>query len=184
MFEQLTELVKQYGGEAVINNPAVPNEQNDAVMSEASSSIIDGLKSMVANGNISELAEMFQGNNAGNNSNPVVKNLIEQVSGNLGSKFGLSTETSTGVANNLIPQVLESLINKAKNPNDSSLNIQDIINSISGGNGGSLMDAVSKYGGQFGLDQDGDGKVGMSDVTAAVSKKGGLGGLLGRLFRK
>lgn len=184
MFEQLTELVKQYGGEAVVNNSAVPNEQNDAVMSEASSSIIDGLKSMVANGNISELAEMFQGNNAGNNSNPVVKNLIEQVSGNLGSKFGLSSEASTGVASNLIPQVLESLVNKAKDPNDSSLNIQDLINSISGGNGGGLMDAVSKYGGQFGLDQDGDGKVGMSDVTAAVSKKGGLGGLLGRLFGK
>jgi len=184
MFEQLSELVKQYGGEAVVNNSAVPNEQNDAVISEASSSIIDGLKSMVANGNISELAEMFQGNNAGNNSNPVVKNLIEQVSGNLGSKFGLSSEASTGVASNLIPQVLESLVNKAKDPNDSSLNIQDIINSISGGNGGGLMEAVSKYGGQFGLDQDGDGKVGMSDVTATVSKKGGLGGLLGRLFGK
>jgi hypothetical protein len=184
MFEQLTELVKQYGGEAVVNNPAVPNEQNDAVMSEASSSIIEGLKSMVANGNISELAEMFQGNNAGNNSNPVVKNLIEQVSGNLGSKFGLSSEASTGVASNLIPQVLESLVNKAKDPNDSSLNIQDIINSISGGNGGGLMDAVSKYGGQFGLDQDGDGKVNMEDVTSVVSKKGGLGGLLGRLFGK
>ena len=182
MFEQLTELVKQYGGEAVVNNPAVPNDQNDAVMNEASSSIVDGLKNMVANGNVSELAELFQGKSG--SSSPVVKNLIEQVSGNLGSKFGLSSEASTGVAHNLIPQVLESLVNKAKDPNDSSLNIQDIINSISGGNGGGLMEAVSKYGGQFGLDQDGDGKVGMSDVTAAVSKKGGLGGLLGRLFGK
>ena len=98
--------------------------------------------------------------------------------------FWLSSDASTGFYINLIPQVLESLVNKAKDPNDSSLNIQDIINSISGGNGGGLMEAVSKYGGQFGLDQDGDGKVGMSDVTAAVSKKGGLGGLLGRLFGK
>jgi hypothetical protein len=46
------------------------------------------------------------------------------------------------------------------------------------------MDAVSKYGGQFGLDQNNDGKVDMEDVTAVVSKKGGLGGLLGRLFGK
>lgn len=182
MFDQLTELVKQYGGEAVINNSAVPNDQNDAVMNEASSSIVNGLKNMAANGNLSELAELFQGKTSG--SSPVVKNLIEQVSGNLGSKFGLSNEASTGVANNLIPQVLESLINKAKDPNDSSFNIQDIVNSISGGNGGGLMDAVSKYGGQFGLDQNGDGKVDMSDVTAAVSKKGGFGGLLGKLFGK
>ena len=35
MFDQLSELVKQFGGEAVVNNPAVPNEQNDAVMQEA-----------------------------------------------------------------------------------------------------------------------------------------------------
>ena len=47
MFEQLTELVKQYGGEAVVNNPAVPNDQNDAVMNEASSSIVDGLKNIL-----------------------------------------------------------------------------------------------------------------------------------------
>ena len=184
MLENLEQLIRDNAQDLIVKNNAVPNEQNDAVMSEASSSIIDGLKSMVANGNISELAEMFQGNNAGNNSNPVVKNLIEQVSGNLGSKFGLSSEASTGVASNLIPQVLESLVNKAKDPNDSSLNIQDIINSISGGNGGSLMDAVSKYGGQFGLDQNNDGKVDMEDVTSVVSKKGGLGGLLGRLFGK
>ena len=32
MFEQLTELVKQYGGDAVVNNPAVLNEQNEAVL--------------------------------------------------------------------------------------------------------------------------------------------------------
>jgi hypothetical protein len=45
------------------------------------------------------------------------------------------------------------------------------------------MDAVSKYGGMFGLDQDGDGQVGMSDAISAVTKKsGGLGGLLGKLF--
>jgi hypothetical protein len=183
MFEQLSNLVRQFGGEAVVNNPAVPNEHNESVMSEASSSIMDGLKNMVSNGNISDLAGMFQGTNASDTSNPVVQNLIEQVSGNLGSKFGLSTEASTGVANNLIPQVLGGLVNKAKDPNDSSFNVSDIVDSISGGNGGGIMDAISNYGGQFGLDQDGDGKVGMSDAVAAVTKKsGGLGGLLGKLF--
>ena len=44
MFDQLSELVKQFGGEAVVNNPAVPNEQNDAVMQEAGGSILSGLK--------------------------------------------------------------------------------------------------------------------------------------------
>jgi hypothetical protein len=44
------------------------------------------------------------------------------------------------------------------------------------------MDAVSKYGGMLGLDQDGDGQVGISDAIAAATKKGGIGGLLGGLF--
>jgi len=49
MLEQLSNLVKQFDGDAVVNNTAVPNEQNDAVMNEASISILDGLKGMVAN---------------------------------------------------------------------------------------------------------------------------------------
>ena len=186
MFEQLTELVKKFGGDAVVNNSAVPNEHNEAVMNEASSSILDSLKGMVANGNISDLAGLFQGNNAADASNPVVQQITEKLSGSLGEKFGLSNEAASGVAGSLIPKVLGSLVTKAKDPNDSSFQISDIIGAISGGDSqtsGGIMDAISKYGGQFGLDQDGDGKVGISDAVAAVSKKsGGLGGLLGKLF--
>lgn len=188
MFEQLTDLVKQFGGDAVVNNAAVPNEHNEAVMSEASTSILDGLKGMVANGNVSDLAGLFQSDNASDASNPVVQQLTEKLSGSLGEKFGLSDDTASSVAGSLIPKVLGSLINKAKDPNDSSFQISDVINAISGGNSqasGSIMDAISKYGSQFGLDQDGDGQVGISDAVAAVSKKsGGLGGLLGKLFGK
>lgn len=188
MFDQLTDLVKQFGGDAVVNNTAVPNEHNDAVMNEASSSIVDGLKEMVTKGNISDLAGLFQGNNANDASNPVVQQLTEKLSGNLGEKFGLDSNAASGVAGSLIPKVLGSLIGKAKDPNDNSFQISDIISAISGGDsekGGGIMDAISKYGGQFGLDQDGDGQVGISDAVAAVSKKsGGLGGLLGKLFGK
>jgi hypothetical protein len=185
MFEQLTQLVNQFGKDAVVNNSAVPNEHNEAVMSEASSSIIDGLKNMAANGNVEDLAKLFQGNNAADASNPVVQQLTEKLSGNLGEKFGLSSDAASGVAGSLIPKVLGSLIGGAKDPNNPGFNVSDIIGAISGGSGnsGGIMDAVSKYGGQFGLDQNADGKVDMSDAMAAVSKKsGGLGGLLGKLF--
>jgi hypothetical protein len=187
MFDQLTDLVKQFGSDAVVNNAAVPNEHNDAVMNEASSSILDGLKEMAANGNTADLADLFQGNNAADASNPVVQQLTEKLSGNLGEKFGLSSNDASGIAGSLIPKVLGSLVGKAKDPNDNSFQISDIIGAITGGDtakGGGIMDAISKYGGQFGLDQDGDGQVGISDAVAAVSKKGGLGGLLGRLFGK
>lgn len=184
MFDQLTELVKQFGGEAVVNNPAIPNEHNEAVMEEAGGSILSGLKDMVAGGNLGDLAGMLSGKTPIDINNPVVKELAGKVTGDLGSKFGLSSDIAGGVASGLIPQVLGGLVNKANDTSDNSFQISDLVNAISGGTGNSgLMDAVSKYGGMLGLDQDGDGKVGMGDaISAATKNSGGLGGLLGKLF--
>ena len=36
MFEQLTQLVQQFGDDAVVKNSAIPNEHNEAVMQETS----------------------------------------------------------------------------------------------------------------------------------------------------
>lgn len=185
MLEQLSDLVKQFGGDAVVNNNAVPNQHNEGVMDEASTSIFSGLQKIISEGGADKIGELFQGNNANSASNPVVKQLTEQLSGNLGEKFGLSSSDASGVASGLIPKVLGELIGKAKNPNDKSFEISDIVNSLSGGQGSSaVMDAIQKYGGQFGLDQNNDGKVDMSDAMAAVNNKGGIGGLLGKLFGK
>ncbi|MCG9792385.1 DUF937 domain-containing protein [Flavobacterium algicola] len=184
MFEQLTQLAQQFGVDSVINNSAVPNEKNEAVIGEASNSVISGLQKIVADGGIDQLAGLFQGDNAKDASNPVVQKLTQQLSGNLGSKLGLDSGAAAGVAAKLIPQILGSLVGKAKDPNDSSFEISDIIGAISGGGENSgIMDAISKYGGQFGLDQNGDGKVDVSDAMDLASKKG-LGGALGGLFGK
>ena len=187
MFEQLTQLVQQYGNDAVVKNNASPNEQNEAVMNEASSSILSGLQKMVSEGGTEQFASLFSGNNAQDSSNPAIQKLTEQLTGNLGNKFGLSNEVASGVAGSMIPKILGSLIGKAKNPNDSSFEISDLITAISGGSGqnSGIMEAISKYGGQFGLDQNADGKVDMSDAIEAVTKKSGsMGSILGKLFGK
>lgn len=184
MLEQLTQLAQQYGNDAVVKNNAIPNEQNDAVMGEASNSILSGLQKIASEGGVEQLAGLFQGNAAQDSSNPVVQQLTQQLSGSLGEKFGIESSAASGVAGSLIPQILGSLVGKAKDPNDS-FQISDLVNAISGGGNGNLMEAVSKYGGQFGLDQNADGKVDMEDAMAAVTKKsGGLGGFLGKLFGK
>ena len=187
MFDQLTDLVKQFGQQDVVENAAVPNEHNEAVMEHASGSILDSLKNIASQeGGADLIGSLFQGNNAADGSNPVVQQITNQLSGSLGEKFGLSSDAASGVAGSLIPKVLGSLIGGAKDPNNPGINITDVIGAISGGNGasgGGIMDAISKYGGMFGLDQDGDGQVGMSDAISAVTKNsGGLGGLLGGLF--
>lgn len=187
MFEQLNQLVQQFGNEAVVKNEAIPNEQNEAVMNETSNSILSGLQKMVSEGGADQLAGLFNGNSAQDNSNPVVQKLTEQLTGSLGEKFGLNNAEASGVATSMIPKILGSLINKAKDPNDSSFQISDLVSAISGGSGqnSGIMDAISKYGGQFGLDQNADGKVDMSDAIDAVTKNsGGVGGIFGKLFGK
>jgi hypothetical protein len=185
MLEQLTQLVQQYGNDAVVKNNAIPNEHNEAVMNEANSSILSGLQKIASEGGVEQLAGLFQGNAAQNSSNPVVQQLTQQLSGSLGEKFGIDSSAASGVAGSLIPQILGSLVGKAKDPNDS-FQISDLVNAISGGAGNSgLMEAVSKYGGQFGLDQNSDGKVDIEDATAAISKNsGGLGGIFWKTFWK
>ncbi|MEL1255465.1 hypothetical protein AAEO57_16865 [Flavobacterium sp. DGU38] len=185
MLEQLTQLVQQFGGDAVVKNSAIPNDQNENVMNETSSSIFSGLQKIASEGGGEQLAALFKGNSI-DNSNPVVQQLSQQLSGNLGEKFGLSSETSSGVAGSMIPQILNSLVNKAKDPNDGSFQISDIINAVTGNSGqaSGIMDTISKYGMQFGLDQNADGKVDVADAVAIASKKGGFGSLLGKLFGK
>lgn len=184
MFEQLTQLVQQYGGDAVANNSAVPNEHNEAVVAEAGNSIFAGLQKIATEGGAEQLAGLFNGSAPIDNSNPVVQQITQQLTGSLGEKFGLSSADSAGVASSIIPQVLNSLVNKAKDPNDSSFQISDIIGAISGNSGqaSGIMDTISKYGMQFGLDQNADGKVDVADVLVVTKSKGGISGFIGKLF--
>ena len=169
----------------MVNNTAVPNEHNEAVIGETSTSIFAGLQKIASEGGAEQLAGLFNGTSSIDSSNPVVQQLTQQLSGNLGQKFGLSGEASSGVAASMIPQILNSLVNKAKDPNDSSFNISDIISSISGSSGqaSNIMDTISKYGTQFGLDQNADGKLDVTDVMVVAKSKGGFSGFIGRLFR-
>ncbi len=75
MFEQLTQLVQQYGGDAVVNNSAVPNEHNEAVLNETSNSIFAGLQKIVSEGGTEQIAGLFNGNSPIDSSNPVVQQI-------------------------------------------------------------------------------------------------------------
>ncbi|CAD0009503.1 DUF937 domain-containing protein [Flavobacterium salmonis] len=184
MLDQLTQLVQQFGEEAVVKNNAVPNEHNQEIIKETGNSIFSGLQKIASEGGVEQLAGLFQEKTI-DSSNPVVQQLTQQLSGNLGEKFGLNTDTSSNVAASLIPQVLNSLVNKAKDPKDGSFQISDIVNAISGNSGQAtnIMDTISKYGVQFGLDQNADGKLDVGDVMV-IAKSGGLSGFFGRLFKK
>lgn len=185
MFEQLTQLVQEFGQDAVVKNDAVPNEQNEAVMEETGNSIFSSLQKMASGGDLSQLAGLFQSNNL-NSNNPAIKEITNSVSSSLSEKLGLSTEVASGAASNMIPQIVSCLVSKASDPKDSSFNVSDIINSLTGGNSAEhagIMEMISTYGIHFGLDQNADGKVDAEDAVE-LTKKGGLAGMFGKLFGK
>lgn len=185
MFEQLTQLVQQFGDDAVVKNSAIPNEHNEAVMQETGNSIFASLQKMASEGGVEQLAGLLQGNNAKDSSNPAVQQITQQLTGSLSEKFGISGEAASGVAGDMIPKILGGLMGKANDPNDS-FQISDIISAIAGNSeqAGGIMDTISKYGTQFGLDQNADGKVDISDAMNLAKGSGGIGGILSKLFGK
>ena len=175
MFENLVELVKSNAGDAVINNTEVPNEHNDAVINHASGSIMDSLKSQLAGGNFADVLSTL-GGKTGSTNNPVVSNIISSVSSSLMAKFGLSSAAAASVSSGLVPNVMNQLVSKTNDPNDTSFDLGGIFNSLTGGKtqgmdlsnllsgGGNLQDIASKFTGG--------------------ANAGGIGGMISNLFGK
>ena len=139
MLENLLDLIKQHAGIAIINNPAIPNSQNDAAMSEAGNSIVNGLKDMISQGKIQDVLSLLQGQGGNATSNPAVQNISGGFVQTLMNKFGLGQTEANGVAGNLIPNVIQSLVHKTNDPNDSSFNIEGILSHLAGGQQGGLQ---------------------------------------------
>ncbi len=141
MYESLLSLVREHAGNAIIHNPAIPNQQNEAAIATTASSIFDSLQSIMGNGGVSSIAGMFiNGNNSFGN---IVHQVANEAVPQLVSQLGIAPQTAAQVSGNLIPQVMSSLVNRANDVNDSSFNVQDIISSlIGGGNEGFSLDSL------------------------------------------
>lgn len=134
MLENLLNLVKEHAGDAIINNPAIPNERNDEAISAASSSIFDTLKNAASGGNLSDIMSLFNGGSQAASSNPLASSMQSGLVQNLMHKFGLDQGVAGGIAASLIPSVLGKLVHKTNDPNDSSFNLQNILSTVGGGN--------------------------------------------------
>jgi hypothetical protein len=146
MLENLLDLIKQNAGNAIINNPAIPNEQNDAAVSEAGSSIVDGLKNMIAQGKTQDVVNLFNHQGGDIASTPAARQLSGGFIQNLMDKFGLDHGAASGVAANLIPQVLQKLVHKTNDPNDNSFDIKGILSHLTGGQASGGFDLQNLIG--------------------------------------
>lgn len=139
MLENLLSLVKQYAGDAIVNNPAIPNEHNDAAISTVSGSIFNSLKSQITSGGLSQITNLFNGSST-TDANGVTSGVANDVVCNLMNKFGISGNQAKDIAAKIIPSVMGSLVSKTNDPNDSSFDLGSIMQSLSGGGG--MMDKL------------------------------------------
>lgn len=167
MFEQLSQILQQQGQQSVVENPDVPNEHNGAVLQEANNSIFDGLKNLLAKSNPQDAANMLQNGDFQDAANPAVSQISGSFVENISRKFGISPERAQSIAATLIPMVLSKLTGKAKDPNETGFNIQDMLGNLQGGN---LQQTASNVGAKLGLDKDGDGDVDMGDLGRVFSR--------------
>lgn len=104
----------------------------------------------------------------------------------LSQNTGVSSDKIGMILKMAAPILMAYLANQAKSNNvQNGTDLGGLLGGLLGGQtqqqeaqsmGGSILTSV--------LDQDGDGQLGLGDAVSAATKKGGLGGLLGKLFGK
>ncbi len=184
MLDQLFALVKGLAGNAVVNNPDVPNEHNDAVVAEATNTVASGLQNMVAGGGLQNIISLFSGGSqqqgqGGLLNNPIVNMMIGHFTSKLTGKYGMESAQASGVANDLIPNVLSGLINKTNDPNNSSFTLDNLLHSLTGGQSTAVAQEQQSAGhtgfnfqdliGKFTGGNTGGGGGGFMDIVSKIT---------------
>ena len=159
MLDQLIKLVEQNAGKDIVQNKAIPDQYNQAAIKTVAEQIFNGLKSQASAGNVQQIAGMFQGGKA-SASNPVVNQLIASAAGAVAKKFGISQQAAESMAKNLLPTVMNQLVQKTNDPKDNSFDLGGVMKSVTGNSSFDVGSLLGKSGG------------------------GGLGDMLGGMFGK
>lgn len=152
MIENLKKLVEENVQDAIVNNSAVPNEQNEAAIEATSGSIIEVLKDKLASGDIAGLVDAFKNGNGSAVAAQASSGLTEKLQG-----MGINLESAKNIASSVLPGIVDKFIKKTNDPNDSSFNIQDILSKVSGDDGKFDLSDVTRMFTEK-TDANGDGK--------------------------
>lgn len=164
------DMVRHSSQQAVVENPEVPNEQNDAVIQETGSSLMNSIKGMIQGGNLGGVMELMQSAQSGNTGSPAVQQISGNLTNDLAQKFGFSGGTAASIAASVIPAILAKLGSKP----GGGFDIGAIMGMLNGGgaagSGGGFMAQASAMGAKLGLDKDGDGDTDLNDIKQMFGK--------------
>ena len=130
MFEKLFLLVKNNAGKAVIDNPEIPAKYHDAVINEASSSIIEVLKGQMEMGKIKDLIRFFQFSGVYNNT--LVSTIVNRFANKLNNFYGMDPKSAALAANSLITPVMQELVKQSQSGPANEFSLGDFLSKLNG----------------------------------------------------
>ena len=130
MFEKLFLLVKNNAGKAVIDNPEIPEKYREAIINEASSSIIEVLKGQMESGKLKDLVKYFQYPDIYNN--PLVNSVINKFATKLNRYYGMDPASALRTANSLMAPVMLELIRQSKSEQNQDFGLGAFLSKING----------------------------------------------------
>ncbi|MGZ3777761.1 MAG: hypothetical protein ACXVIY_00255 [Mucilaginibacter sp.] len=130
MFEKLFLLVKNNAGKAVMENPGIPEKYREAVINEASSSIIEVLKGQMESGKLKDLVKYFQYPEI--YKNPLVSSVVNKFAIKLNKFYGLDPDAALKTANALMKPVMIELIKQTKNEQNKEFALSTFLSKING----------------------------------------------------
>lgn len=139
MMDKIKSIVREFSDDAIINNPAIPNDKNEQAIDTTATSLVNHLKAEAQTGNTNSLLEMLRKDDDPA-LNPSVNRVSTGVAADLVKSLGIDNGAATGIVNKIIPPIISTVRNKAKDPNDRDFNLQSFL--LSFGKGGNITDSV------------------------------------------
>jgi len=123
-------LVKKNAGTAVIDNPAIPEKYHEAVINEASSSIIEVLKGQMEMGKIKDLIRFFQFSGIYNNY--LVSNIVNKFANKLNTFYSIEPAAALSASNLLIRPVMDELVKESKDEQNKDFGLSNLLSKLTG----------------------------------------------------
>ena len=142
MFEKLFMLVKSNAGMAVIDNPLIPVKHHEAVINDASGTIIDVLKGQIETGKLKDMIKYFQFPGIYSN-NPLIGTTVNKFANKLNNYYGLEPADALITAKALIPQVMQQLIEQSKSKSDKEFSLRHLLEMLGGSNINNVLNQLT-----------------------------------------
>lgn len=145
MIDKIKSIVREFSDDAIINNPAVPNDKNEKAIDTTATSLVNHLEAEAKTGNTNSILDLLKKDDDPA-LNPSVNRVSTGVASDLVKNLGIDNGAATGIVNRMIPSIINKVRDKIKDPGDKDFNIHNLIASF--GKGGNMTDSVKNIFGK------------------------------------